>query len=69
MYIIDRIEGNIVVCELEDKSIKTERLELFPDNIQPGDVVYEIDGRYEIEDKVTKERKRRIQQLMDDLWE
>lgn len=69
MYIVDRIEGTIVVCELEDKSIKNERLELFPSNIKPGDVVYQVNGRYEINLDATKQRKEHIQQLMNELWE
>lgn len=69
MYIVDRIIEQWVVCEREDKSTVELPIEMFPSNIQAGDVVYLKDGRYYIDEDTTKERTNRIKELMDDLWE
>ncbi len=69
MYIVDRIEGPFVVCEREDKSFVDLKKSLFPDNVKTGDVVYEENGRYLINQKETEKRSKRIGKLMDSLWE
>ncbi len=69
MYIVDRIEGAFVVCEREDKSFVDLKKSLFPDNVKTGDVVYEENGRYLINQKETEKRSKRIGKLMDSLWE
>ena len=69
MYIVDRIEGSLVVLEKEDKSFIDRAIELFPAEIKAGDVVYEEKGRFFIHLEETKKRSEKIKKLMDDLWE
>lgn len=69
MYIIDRIEGEIVVCEKEDKSFVDLALELFPSGVKAGDIVYEVNGKYAIAEKETNDRSEKIRKMMDSLWE
>ncbi len=69
MYIVDRIEGEIVVCEKEDKSFIDLALDLFPEGVKAGDMVYQVNGQYVVAEKETKERSEKIRKMMDSLWE
>lgn len=69
MYIVDRIEGDYVVCETEDKSFVDLKIDLFPTGVKAGDVVYEEQGRFLVCKDETEKRNARIRQMMDDLWE
>ena len=69
MYIVDRIEGEYVVCEREDKSLVDLEKALFPAEVKAGDVVRMEDGRYHICIEETKKRADRIKALMNSLWE
>jgi len=66
---IDRIEGKIVVLlvEKKDKTITLDLpLEVFPKNVQEGDV---INLSLTIDRKETAARKERISKLIDKLSE
>jgi pyruvate kinase len=67
--IIDRFEGDLAVCEKEDKSTIDIPLKDLPEEVQPGDVVIIENGQAHIEHEETKERKQRIEKLANDLWE
>ena len=61
MYIVDRIEENLVI--LESINIKrTEEIEIdkFPKNIKEGDIVDYIDNKYIINKEKTIETKNNI---------
>ena len=62
--IIDRFEGGFALVELEDKRIINMPQELIPKNAQEGDVLW-----IKVDKEATAARKRRIDKLMDDLWE
>ena len=59
-YIVDRIEGNYVICETEQGNfLKVERNQL-PPNVSEGDVLQEEDGAFQIDQQKTKQRKQKI---------
>jgi pyruvate kinase len=67
--IVDRFEGELAVCEKEDKSmIDISRKEL-PEEVQVGDVLVIENGQTRIDYEETKNRKQRIEKLAKDLWE
>ena len=73
-YIVDRIENNIVVCENQQtKKIEEFSKEQFPEKIKSGDVVILKDGKFEIREDETKNKKKYIDDLMKRLmiskWE
>jgi hypothetical protein len=66
--IIDRFEGKYAVCEKEDKEMMDIDRGEIPLDAKEGDVLI-IDGNTITIDKdATEERRKRIQALMDDLW-
>lgn len=67
--IVDRIEGNIVVVELEDGSTTDYPKNLFPKSISPGDAVNMTNGKFVIDANKTKKLKKEINDLMDELFE
>ncbi len=62
--IIDRFEGEYAVVELEDRTMVNMPRRLVPENAREGDVL-----NIEIDMDSTRERKERINRLMDELWE
>ena len=61
MYIVDRIEENLVI--LESRTIRRmEEIEIykFPKNIKEGDIVDYIDNKYVINKEKTIETKNNI---------
>ena len=69
MLIVDRFEEEYVVLEQEDKTTLDVERSKFPADIQAGDVVYLEGGRYLIDTEATIERAKKIQVMMDELWE
>lgn len=67
--IIDRFEENIAVIELENKEKMDLPRKLLPLEAREGDVVYEENGNYRIDQEETKKNKEDIAKLMDSLWE
>ena len=67
--IVDRIEGNLAVCEKSDKSMVDIELKKLPKNVRAGDVLIEKAGKYEFDLTETEKRKKRVQALMDELFE
>lgn len=67
--IIDRFEGDFAVCEKEDRSIVNIEKNKLPAGAQPGDVLFLHGDQISFDLKVTKERKKHIEQMMNNLWE
>lgn len=63
-FIIDKIEENFTIVELEDKNMINMPIELLPSGAKEGDVLSIV-----IDKNETEARRRRIEKLMDDLWE
>jgi len=62
--IIDRFEGDYAVVELEDRSTANLPRSLVPPGAKEGDVLV-----IEIDKNATKERRKRIQRLIEELWQ
>lgn len=73
MIIIDRIEGDRVVCFIcDDNGNKKPMpidlpLSVFEDMVKEGDVVYEKDARYYADDLATKKRREAARERFDRL--
>lgn len=63
-YIVDRIEGEIAVCELPSGLFVDIPVEALPAEVKEGDTI-EVKIVYGDEEK---ERDERIKKLMDDLF-
>lgn len=63
--IIDRFEGDWVVVEFEGGTFNIPKA-LFPQHLQEGDVI-KID--IIVDDAATKDRKKRVEKLADELFE
>lgn len=62
--IIDRFEGDFAIVELPDMTFADMPKVLIPDGAKEGDVL-----SIEIDKDATRVRRKRIEKLMDDLWE
>ena len=62
--IIDRFEGDFAVVELENKVLVDMPKELIPEGAAEGTVL-----KIKIDHEETKNRSKRIQKLMDAVWE
>lgn len=67
--IIDRFEGIYAVCEKDDRTMINIEIDRLPSTIKEGDIIILENGIYQIDEKVTHERKQNIEKLMNDLWE
>jgi len=67
--IIDRFEGNFAVCEKEDRSMIDIDKSRIPVGAKEGDILYMEDNKISIDNKVTSNRKKHIEEITKDLWE
>lgn len=68
--IIERIEGEIAVCENIDRTMTDIPCVFLPEGVKAGDVISKNEfGEYVIDVKKTMKRKRRIRRLLNDLWD
>ncbi|MDD2556325.1 MAG: DUF3006 domain-containing protein [Syntrophaceticus sp.] len=65
ILIVDRFEGDWVVVEFEGGTFNIPKA-LFPQQLKEGDV-FKID--IIIDEEATKDRKKRVDQLADELFE
>lgn len=61
---IDRFEGDYAVVELPDMNMVDMPIALVPEGAREGDVLI-----IKVDVEETKNRKARIEKLMDNLWE
>jgi hypothetical protein len=66
---IDRFEGNYAVCEANDKSMLTIEKSKLPRSAREGDILIISGDKITIDVKGTREKKKNIKKLVDDLWE
>ena len=67
--IIDRIEGNIVICEDENRQTVELPLDVFVQPIQDGDIVIKNEeDLYEVDKEETEKRKKNIEKRFNDLF-
>ena len=67
-YIIDRIEGNIAVCEDENGNFVEIDILSLPDNIKEGDCVKFENSKFILDEKYAEERRKNIRKKMNNLW-
>lgn len=67
--IIDRFEGKYAVCEMENLEMKDIEISKLPENAKEGDVLIVNGDEIKIDEEETKNRRKKIKKLMDDLWE
>lgn len=67
--IIDRFEGKYAVCEMENLEMKDIEISKLPENAKEGDVLIVNGDEIKIDKEETKNRRKKIKKLMDDLWE
>lgn len=67
--IIDRFEGKYAVCEREDLEIINIERDKIPQEAKEGDVLIIQDDKITIYRDGTEQRRRRIEKLMDELWD
>lgn len=68
--IIDRFEGNYAVCEKENQEMIDIEKEKLPAGAKAGDsLIIKEDGVILPDLGETKNRKKRIEKLMEDMWE
>lgn len=66
--IIDRFEDDIAICEKEDSSlIKIEKYKL-PNTAKEGTIVVIDNNKIIVDEKVNKNKKYKIQSILDDLF-
>ena len=68
--VVDRIEGDIAVCENRANGIMINiLLSKLPEGIREGTVIKYFDGRYSLDSDEQENIESRIKDKMDDLWE
>lgn len=68
MLIIERIEGDIALIEDDDSRFEAPRESLAGD-VREGDVVTFRDGVYRKDENGTEERRKKIIEMQNELWE
>jgi len=59
-YIIDRIEGELAVCEREDGAMEELPLAELPENVRDGSVLVLQDGAWALDPQAEEERRARL---------
>lgn len=68
-YIVDRFEGELAVCESEEKDMVNIPVKNLPEGIKEGDIIIGSEGSYSINHEESKKIKTEITKLMDDIFE
>jgi len=66
--IIDRFEGKVAVCEMEDRQMVDIEKSKTPSTAKEGDVLNITNNKITIDPDETNKRKKEIQELTKDLW-
>lgn len=69
--IIDRIEGNLVVVELENKKMININIDEFPKELKEGDYVYKDKKtkKIKINEEISKKINEEVKELTKDIWD
>lgn len=67
-YIVDRFEGKYEVLEDENRDMLNVPIKDLPKDVQVGDVLVKAGDGYQVDVIETEKRKKRMKELMDDLW-
>lgn len=67
-YVVDRIEGEIIVLEtFEGKMIKVNKSEV-NSTIKEGDILFKDNKVYFFDEEATKKRRKIIKNISNDIW-
>ncbi|UYO61779.1 DUF3006 domain-containing protein [Acetobacterium wieringae] len=66
--IIDRFEGDFVICEKEDRTMMEISRISVPGNAKEGDVLIIEDEEIVIDHEATEQRRREIDEMTKGLW-
>ena len=67
-YIIDRLEGDYVVCETYDGFMMEIKLNKIHGSFKEGDVLFKEGEFFKVSEELTKERRKRIKDIVIDMW-
>lgn len=67
--VIDRFEGDYAICVCEDQSIIEIERQRIPQDAKESDVLNIEEKQITIDVELTKQKKKNIKNIMDDLWE
>lgn len=67
-FSIDRFEGDFAVCVGDDEEVVKVKRSKIPKYAREGDVLRLVDNTYEIDKEETKNRKKEIYNLQDELF-
>lgn len=68
-YIIDRVDGNYVIVQSENKEMHEISLEDIKGDFKEGDILVKINGYFEIDKASTLARRKQIDDIMRDMWQ
>lgn len=68
MYIIDRIEDNIAVCEKEDGAMTSVPISIIKGKIEEGAVIIQNGEFFFVDQEKSRKRKKEIDDLMKGMW-
>lgn len=67
-YIVDRIEGDIAVCEDDNNELVDISLDRLPEGVSSGDILTEEKGIFTVDMSATEKRRAEIAALQNKLW-
>lgn len=68
-YILDRVEGNYAILENENGSMIEISINNIDGNFREGDILIKEGDKFTVSELLTKERKDKINNMMNDMWE
>lgn len=68
LWVIDRFEGEVAVCENARRQTRDVPLAELPPGAQAGDVLRQSKQGYQLDPAETQRRKADIEALTKDLW-
>ncbi|MDR0462969.1 MAG: DUF3006 domain-containing protein [Pseudomonadales bacterium] len=71
MYIVDRVEGDVAVCEnISSGEVVEIKLQNLPESVKEGDALVKTDdGKYVVDGDTTKKRLDEMTRRMERLFE
>jgi hypothetical protein len=66
--IIDRFEGDYAVCKKEERTIVDIERNKIPAEAKEGDALLVEDDKISVDETETEKRKKRIEEMIKDLW-
>ena len=68
-YIIDRIEENYVVCGAYDGFMIEIKSDKICGDLKEGDVLLKDGEFFKVSEELTKERRKKIENIMKNMWQ